>query len=99
MAASEVSNNQIYELLLNLQKRVEKLEAQPEAASEEKATPNGDSAPDLSVLVGAIDQGTTSSRFLIFSQAGELVASHQTEFTQYYPNPGSVTSPLQLCTC
>lgn len=40
------------------------------------------------VFVGSIDQGTTSSRFLIFNRDGEPVASHQVEFTQIYPNPG-----------
>jgi hypothetical protein len=40
------------------------------------------------VFVGSIDQGTTSSRFLIFNRDGEPVASHQIEFKQYYPNPG-----------
>lgn len=39
-------------------------------------------------FVGAIDQGTTSSRFLIFNQKGEVVATHQLEFKQYYPHPG-----------
>lgn len=40
------------------------------------------------VFVGSIDQGTTSSRFLIFDKAGEPVAVHQEEFSQIYPNPG-----------
>jgi len=39
-------------------------------------------------FVGSIDQGTTSSRFLIFDKAGEPVAVHQEEFSQIYPNPG-----------
>ncbi|KAJ8099559.1 glycerol kinase [Lipomyces tetrasporus] len=39
-------------------------------------------------FVGSIDQGTTSSRFLIFNEIGEVVASHQLEFTQIYPQPG-----------
>jgi glycerol kinase len=42
------------------------------------------------IFVGSIDQGTTSSRFLIFNRDGEPVASHQVEFTQIYPNPGYV---------
>lgn len=42
------------------------------------------------VFVGSIDQGTTSSRFLIFDKTGEPVAVHQEEFTQYYPHPGQV---------
>lgn len=40
------------------------------------------------VFVGSIDQGTTSSRFLIFDKAGEPVALHQEEFSQIYPHPG-----------
>src|SRR4030042_5803917 len=38
----------------------------------------------------ALDQGTTSSRTLIFSKAGEIVSSSQQEFKQYYPQPGWV---------
>lgn len=41
-------------------------------------------------FVGSIDQGTTSTRFLIFNRDGEPVASHHIEFTQIYPNPGYV---------
>lgn len=40
--------------------------------------------------VGAIDQGTTSSRFLIFNNHGEVVITHQLEFKQMYPQPGYV---------
>ncbi|KAJ5772987.1 Glycerol kinase [Penicillium paradoxum] len=39
-------------------------------------------------FVGSIDQGTTSTRFLIFNREGEPVASHQVEFSQIYPHPG-----------
>lgn len=39
-------------------------------------------------FVGSIDQGTTSSRFLIFNKEGTPVASHQIEFKQIYPQPG-----------
>lgn len=38
--------------------------------------------------IGAIDQGTTSTRFIIFDRAGHIAASHQLEFTQHYPQPG-----------
>lgn len=44
-----------------------------------------------SSFVGAIDQGTTSSRFLIFNNQGEVVVTHQLEFTQIYPRPGYVS--------
>jgi glycerol kinase len=43
-------------------------------------------------FVGSIDQGTTSTRFLIFNKDGEPVASHQVEFEQIYPNPGYLYS-------
>ncbi|KAL2755272.1 hypothetical protein ACRALDRAFT_1064554 [Sodiomyces alcalophilus JCM 7366] len=39
-------------------------------------------------FIGAIDQGTTSTRFLIFNPIGEVVATHNFEFRQYYPQSG-----------
>ncbi|KAF9162893.1 Glycerol kinase [Actinomortierella ambigua] len=41
-------------------------------------------------FIGAIDNGTTSSRFLIFDENGELVIGDQLEYRQYYPHPGWV---------
>lgn len=41
-------------------------------------------------FIGSIDQGTTSTRFLIFNKDGEPVASHQVEFSQIYPESGLV---------
>lgn len=38
----------------------------------------------------AIDQGTTSSRAIIFNKSGEIVYSSQREFTQYFPKSGWV---------
>jgi len=38
----------------------------------------------------ALDQGTTSSRAIIFDQTGRPVASAQREFKQHYPQPGWV---------
>jgi glycerol kinase len=38
----------------------------------------------------ALDQGTTSSRAIIFDHAGKIIASAQKEFTQYFPKPGWV---------
>ncbi|CAG8211605.1 unnamed protein product [Penicillium nalgiovense] len=50
-------------------------------------------------FVGSIDQGTTSTRFLIFNREGDLVASHQVEFSQIYPNPGwHEHDPLEIVT-
>ena len=41
-------------------------------------------------LVAAIDQGTTSSRCILFNHAGQPVASHQLEHRQITPRPGWV---------
>ncbi len=40
--------------------------------------------------IAAIDQGTTSTRFIVFDHAGRLVASAQKEHEQIYPKPGWV---------
>ena len=44
----------------------------------------------MSDYIGAIDQGTTSTRFIIFDSAGAIVASAQKEHRQIYPQPGWV---------
>jgi hypothetical protein len=44
-------------------------------------------------FIGSIDQGTTSTRFIIFDGLGEPVAQHQIEFNQNYPQSGSVFPP------
>ena len=36
----------------------------------------------------SLDQGTTSSRALVFDQKGKIISTAQKEFTQYYPQPG-----------
>ena len=38
----------------------------------------------------ALDQGTTSSRAIVFDQAGEIVSVAQKEFNQHFPQPGWV---------
>jgi glycerol kinase len=40
--------------------------------------------------VGALDQGTTSTRFMIFDHSGEVVGIDQREHEQIYPKPGWV---------
>ena len=40
--------------------------------------------------IGAIDQGTTSTRFCVFDAAGKIVAVAQKEHQQIYPQPGWV---------
>jgi glycerol kinase len=44
----------------------------------------------MSAFILAIDQGTTSSRAIIFDGAMKVVATGQQEFTQLYPAPGWV---------
>jgi glycerol kinase len=45
----------------------------------------------------ALDQGTTSSRAIIFNKKGEIVAKAQNEFTQYYPQNGWVEhDPMEI---
>ncbi|KAJ4950685.1 hypothetical protein NE237_027517 [Protea cynaroides] len=39
-------------------------------------------------FVGSIDQGTTSTRFIIYDQSFKAIGSHQTEFTQIFPQAG-----------
>ena len=40
--------------------------------------------------IGAIDQGTTSTRFTVFDRSGRAVATAQKEHEQIYPQPGWV---------
>src|SRR5438067_7785584 len=40
--------------------------------------------------IGAIDQGTTSTRFLVFDRTGRCVSAAQKEHRQFYPQPGWV---------
>src|SRR5271165_271190 len=40
--------------------------------------------------VGALDQGTTSTRFMVFDHRGQVVAVDQKEHEQIYPKPGWV---------
>lgn len=45
----------------------------------------------------ALDQGTTSSRAIVFDRAGAVVSVAQKEFPQYYPRPGWVEhDPLEI---
>lgn len=48
-------------------------------------------------FVLALDQGTTSSRALLFDRAGRIVASDQHEFSQSFPKPGWVEhDPIEI---
>jgi glycerol kinase len=44
----------------------------------------------LETFILSIDQGTTSSRAILFNKQGKIVFSAQKEFTQYFPRPGWV---------
>ena len=51
----------------------------------------------MSDYVLALDQGTTSSRAILFDHAGSACATAQREFTQHYPQPGWVEhDPLDI---
>ena len=40
--------------------------------------------------IGAIDQGTTSTRFIVFDRSGRVISTAQKEHEQIYPDPGWV---------
>jgi glycerol kinase len=47
--------------------------------------------------LGALDQGTTSTRFMIFDRTGKAIAVAQKEHEQIYPEPGWVEHrPLEI---
>ena len=46
---------------------------------------------------GCIDQGTTSSRFIVFNEKGQIVATHQEEIRQHLPDEVSVEhDPIEI---
>lgn len=54
--------------------------------------------------IGSIDQGTTSTRFIVFNEKGEICGMHQLEHKQIYPQPGWVEhDPMEIwrntCIC
>ena len=44
----------------------------------------------MSAYIGALDQGTTSTRFIVFDRLGRVVSMAQKEHEQIYPHPGWV---------
>ena len=47
--------------------------------------------------IASVDQGTTSTRFMIFDDAGAVVGAHQLEHKQIYPHPGWVEhDPVEI---
>jgi len=54
-------------------------------------------ASSIPRYLGALDQGTTSTRFMVFDRTGNVIASAQKEHRQIYPNPGWVEhDPLEI---
>ncbi len=50
-------------------------------------------------LILALDQGTSSSRSIVFDEHGHILASAQLETRQHYPHPGWVEhDPMELWT-
>ncbi|KAL9581737.1 MAG: hypothetical protein Q9212_003714 [Teloschistes hypoglaucus] len=75
-----------------------------DAEPESKQAPNQDKTKLEEWFIGSIDQGTTSTRFLIFNGLGVPVASHQIEFKQMYPHsgwmeqdPSEIVESVQTC--
>ena len=51
----------------------------------------------MTKYVGAVDQGTTSTRFMIFDHGGKVVGLDQKEHAQIYPKPGWVEhDPMEI---
>ena len=51
----------------------------------------------MTQYVGAVDQGTTSTRFMVFDHSGREVARHQLEHRQILPRPGWVEhDPIEI---
>lgn len=51
----------------------------------------------MSKYIMALDQGTTSSRCILFNKKGEILSMAQKEFTQIYPKPGWVEhNPMEI---
>ncbi len=44
----------------------------------------------MAEYIGAIDQGTTSTRFMVFDKTGKIITTAQKEHQQIYPKPGWV---------
>lgn len=76
----------------------ERRPSQPQAAPKPEQTDDGDRSilqdedrrgDDLKErFIGTIDQGTTSTRFIIFDCTGVPIAKYQTEFRQIHEHPG-----------
>ena len=106
-SSSAPTNSQILDILLSIQKNQQEIEQRLDRLEQAKGSPgfkhlqtNDQEQKPVdknAEFIGAIDQGTTSSRFLIFDKEGSPVESHQIEFKQIYPNSGwHEHDPLEL---
>ena len=69
----------------------------PAASRARRCIPSSDSRRHMARYVGALDQGTTSTRFMVFDVAGAEVARRQIEHTQIMPKPGWVEhDPVEI---
>ncbi len=51
----------------------------------------------MAKYAAAVDQGTTSTRFMVFDHSGNVVSIHQKEHEQIYPKPGWVEhDPMEI---
>jgi glycerol kinase len=51
----------------------------------------------MNKFIASIDQGTTSTRFMVFDHSGKVVAVEQKEHEQIYPQPGWVEhDPMEI---
>ncbi len=51
----------------------------------------------MAKYAAAVDQGTTSTRFMIFDHSGKVVGIHQMEHEQIFPKPGWVEhDPMEI---
>jgi len=51
----------------------------------------------MAKIIAALDQGTTSTRCILFNQSGEIISSCQKEHRQIYPQPGWVEhDPMEI---
>ncbi len=57
----------------------------------------GKGREEMAKYIMALDQGTTSSRCILFDKAGKILSMAQKEFTQYFPKPGWVEhNPMEI---
>ncbi len=69
---------------------------EPANDAQHRTTPEGHDAPDGRYVL-AIDQGTTSTRAIIFDHSGQQVSAGQLEHAQHFPRPGWVEhDPIEI---